>query len=591
MRLQSFDISSVKSINDSGKCYLSDTDNITVLAGQNEAGKSAVLEALDFFRNGASERFTKLSVRFDKKPVVTCVFLMEDGDANHDDPITKAVLTKLDKVTLFRGADDGTKADKIYLAPDTLAIVTQEVKSLLDKTSKADNPETPAVEPVASTPPAAPAPETAPATETEQEIVDKITTLLVDFIPEFIFYDSFSDILPGEILITDIPTSRPVLDFQKIFGIDFTKVTEFTPQQLSAFKNEVSNKASLDLNDYWTQTQTTKEDDKYQFDVNINLAAAESKVEFLVHRNDGNHLFLEQKSKGFQWFNAFNLRLKALGVTKKENLGAYLILIDEPGQGLHEAAQKDVKKVLEEIAKEGAQIVYSTHNPSLIGVNDKEILRIRLVYQTRENGSKIKNLAQFSTEEGSKEALSPIITAMGASHIGQFLDGDKKIVVVEGITDHYYLAAMKAYLKVEDDFLFVPACGANNVKTLVAILLGWRQNFKAVLDDGNTGKNVLRAIKKYLYVDSEDELNKRVKVLTDFDGIEDLFSKSDFDKYVLKETITGTKKNSEVAKEKKKEVLARFFLESIDGSEDIELDDTTKNNFKEVFDWIKNGSR
>ena len=50
MKLKSFKIEHVKSIVDSGICHLSEKDNVLVLAGQNEAGKSAILEALNYFR-------------------------------------------------------------------------------------------------------------------------------------------------------------------------------------------------------------------------------------------------------------------------------------------------------------------------------------------------------------------------------------------------------------------------------------------------------------------------------------------------------------------------------------------------------------
>ena len=52
MRLYSFRIQNFKSIRDTGEIKVSSEDNVTILAGQNEAGKSSVLEALDFFETG-----------------------------------------------------------------------------------------------------------------------------------------------------------------------------------------------------------------------------------------------------------------------------------------------------------------------------------------------------------------------------------------------------------------------------------------------------------------------------------------------------------------------------------------------------------
>src|SRR5436853_259942 len=51
MKLKKFRVYNYKSIQDSGWCYLSG-DNITILAGQNESGKTSILEALRDFDMG-----------------------------------------------------------------------------------------------------------------------------------------------------------------------------------------------------------------------------------------------------------------------------------------------------------------------------------------------------------------------------------------------------------------------------------------------------------------------------------------------------------------------------------------------------------
>lgn len=68
MKLKTFRIKNIKSIIDSGVCHLA-SDNITIFAGQNESGKSAVLEALRYFSNGIDENFKKYSMRHTKGSV------------------------------------------------------------------------------------------------------------------------------------------------------------------------------------------------------------------------------------------------------------------------------------------------------------------------------------------------------------------------------------------------------------------------------------------------------------------------------------------------------------------------------------------
>ena len=73
-----------------------------------------------------------------------------------------------------------------------------------------------------------------------------------------------------------------------------------------------------------------------------------------------------------------------------------------------------------------------------------------------------------------------------------------------------------------------------------------------------------------------------------FSGIEDLFSSADFDNYITGESRVQDEKNSELAKRKKKELLARLFLEKISkNSPSITLSNETTSNFKKVFDWLK----
>jgi hypothetical protein len=375
--------------------------------------------------------------------------------------------------------------------------------------------------------------------------------------------------------------------------LKFTRPTvKADPRARASAQFTLNEDATIDLNSYWKQRQTTKNDDQYHYDINIIPNTTDpnlSDLEFMVHRNDGIPLYIEQKSKGFQWFSSFNLRLKSLGVDLVQAKN-YIILIDEPGQGLHETAQEDVKSVLEELASKGMQIAYTTHNPSLIGVEDNEFLRIRLVSQTREEGTKVKNIAQYGSMQGSQDALSPIITAMGINGIGQLIDRTKPCIALEGITDHYYFVAMKKMLDVQEDYSFIPAMGVSNIRPLVSVLVGWGTKFRAVFDDG-AGKKVYKDISKFLYSGNDVETQKYIFKMSGFDGIEDLFTEADFEKYVLKDKKSDKKlSNSEYVKKYniKKELLARLFLEEVTlDSDKIKLATKTINNFKKIFDWLK----
>jgi len=74
MKIKAFHIRNYRSIVDSGNCFLSH-DNITALIGQNESGKTSVLEALKSFYEG---EITDDVLRSDQTfPEITCLFELE----------------------------------------------------------------------------------------------------------------------------------------------------------------------------------------------------------------------------------------------------------------------------------------------------------------------------------------------------------------------------------------------------------------------------------------------------------------------------------------------------------------------------------
>jgi ABC-type cobalamin/Fe3+-siderophores transport system ATPase subunit len=77
MKISAFHIQNYRSIVNSGVCYLS-PDNITALIGQNESGKTSVLEALRSFYEG---RISDDVLRSDQTfPEIICTFILEENE-------------------------------------------------------------------------------------------------------------------------------------------------------------------------------------------------------------------------------------------------------------------------------------------------------------------------------------------------------------------------------------------------------------------------------------------------------------------------------------------------------------------------------
>lgn len=230
------------------------------------------------------------------------------------------------------------------------------------------------------------------------------------------------------------------------------------------------------------------------------------------------------------------------------------------------------------------------------------IERIRLVYKNKADGTKISNLSQFrsQTSDGKIQTdytLAPIRTALGMKQV--CIENDGVNVILEGITDKFYLDAFKRLLDIKEDkqkIHFIPSSGADNIRHLISFVLGWGYNFKVVFDNKKEVQEVLQ--KNFFQNTDSKEYEQQILMLKE-NGIEDLFSVSDFDKLVLSNKTEDGKtdtfvrekdqSNSEVAKKsKKKEVLARLFLEKVKKSEitAADIDEATKTAFQSIFDWI-----
>lgn len=592
MRLSSFKIRNFKSIINTGECHLSDCDNVLVLAGQNEAGKSAVIEALNFFRNGPSENFSKLHRRKDEYPEVVCWFLLEEADVENifnesDNQKLKDFISKNKKISFKRGSVSEDRLDNIVLTDETKDSLQNFF--IIPSPSPEPPPDTSNANPDEST-------DTTIISPAKTYTIEDLEKFLIPVIRKFLFFDLFSDLLPSEVKISEIPQHPAVQDFEKVFKINFTEIASKESRAINREESRINNAASNDLNTYWRQK--LEEGSKYNYSIKITPSATaqvgdppqtiqtDAKIEFYIDRDDEDPLFLEQKSKGFRWFSSFNLKLRALEVND-DIIKNLVILIDEPGNGLHDKAQLDVKKVIEELAQKGAQIIYATHYANLIGTEGKEFARIRLVSNSKKKGTLVQNPAQYASDSGSKDALSPIVTAMGIHSIGSIFDASKLSVVVEGITDHYYLSAFKKLLNKDERLAFLPACGVSNVPNLVSILIGWGCNYKAVFDnDPGSGSRAYTLLKNEFYEKDDDRAHENILKIKDCIGIEDIFEQNDFFKYILDKPKTKGKMdaNSKLAGGKK-ELLARLFLDKVEKGE-VELCKKTIDNIEEVFKWL-----
>ena len=124
------------------------------------------------------------------------------------------------------------------------------------------------------------------------------------------------------------------------------------------------------------------------------------------------------------------------------------------------------------------------------------------------------------------------MTAIGLDLSNDFSIAGKKNVLLEGISDYYFIQALREYLKTSKAN-FIPCVGAQKIPQLVSLLIGWDLEFLAVLDKDVEGKKIAKELSETLLIEQD-----RIIFVSEQDGsaIEDLFSRDDFNNYVLEET-------------------------------------------------------
>ena len=400
-----------------------------------------------------------------------------------------------------------------------------------------------------------------------------------DSLPKFVLFDSFDqeELLPYQIALSKASKNRAVSNYCSIVGLEIPAIIETTDAQFRIkMVNEKSDIIRGNFGDYWQQDE-----------INLTMSCYGDDLIFGIKEKDKNFDFkIEQRSKGLQWFLSFYLLLKAQANNKQS-----IILVDEPGLYVHAKAQGDILRVLTDLSGHN-QIVFSSHSPYLI--DPSRLDRIRLVIKNLsrkidkkdviEIGSKVYELSAVQTAD--KDTLTPIITAIGLDISKQLTFAANKNIVLEGISDFNFIKALSETLgktdkKKVDELHFIPCKGADNVPMIVSLLIGWGLSYKALLDNDAKGKGITTTLTDKLQVESD---NIVLVSQSDDHCVEDIFSKGDFNKYVLGKTDDYEigKLNSQVIPCDQKAVLSREFLNKVRNGK-VKLSGETKKNFKDTL--------
>lgn len=361
-----------------------------------------------------------------------------------------------------------------------------------------------------------------------------VETYLKDRLPKFMYYDDYYA-LPSEISLTNIEnnlsksnvkTARALLE---LADINLEKVRDSDDfEEFIAELEATEAIISDELFKYWKTNNNLKIKfiiDKVENKDYYNQTIIDRILKIRVsNQRTGVSLPLENRSRGFNWFFSFLVWFKKI---QEDRNNTYILLLDEPGLNLHAKAQNDLLKFISDLSND-YQIIYTTHSPFMIDTNS--LNKVRTVYETQD-GTVISD----SVQEKDPNTLFPLQAALGYD-LAQNLFVSKKNLLVEGISDLIYLSIISNLLQdngregLDADITIVPIGGADKVASFISLLRGNKLKMVCLLDtftNQSAEKRLNNMVSKKIIRESNilfyhDILN------SEYADIEDLFKKEDY---------------------------------------------------------------
>lgn len=533
-------------------------EDITILVGMNESGKTAALEAIaktNYFQDDDDFKFNvthdyprrekKKMEKSDEEPVaIVCTYKLDESliaaieNELGKDALKSTLIDCISKYTSNRTwSNVGIDRDKfVKFQTSKLGISS---KSLNDKLVKINSSE-----------------ELNDLIESynEDQYKEGISSLakfytnewkwesdpLSEYVarvfikpnlPKFLYYDEYFA-LPSRISIEKLEnktlgdseqkTARALFDLADIDTSELIQSNDFEDfiAELEATEAIISE----ELFKYW---QTNK-NLGITFQIDSVKDGSNRVIEHVLDirvKNKGVSLPLKNRSKGFNWFFSFLVWFKKI---QEDSDSQYILLLDEPGLNLHASAQADLLRFLEDLS-EDYQIIYTTHSPFMIPSNSLE--RVRTVFE-EDKTSVISN----SIQEKDPNTLFPLQAALGYD-IAQNLFVSNKNLLVEGVSDLIILTALSGLLEslgrqgIREDITIVPTGGLEKVATFISLLRGSQLEIACLLDSYNDVKakaKMENLISERIIHQSKVRFFHEFLETHDKADLEDLFNKEDY---------------------------------------------------------------
>lgn len=539
MKLEKIRIENFKCIDDSSEFPV---DQITCLMGKNEAGKTAILEALYKLNPVEDDKsdFDKLEYprrHIDKfresgeeiqDNVLTTVWNLESDDLEFIDGLVGQGIISNPTITISKGYDNVRRwsidinekeyinnilgQQKLNAAEQAQLNQCETAKALIEKIENLEAP-----------------------TSKQSDILEKlqgqlpngslsdlIRSNLSNRLPRFLYFDMYHQ-LPGRVALSDLKNRLSAGD-EKFDDRIFLALLDMTSSDLDEIEQigqserlimeleGIQNSLTDQIFEYWSQNRHLEV--SFRFDA----AKPEDRPPFnkgfvfntrIYNRRHRASVSFEERSSGFIWFFSFLIWFSQV----KRNYGNNIfLLLDEPGLSLHGKAQKDLLRFMTEKLRPDHQVIYSTHSPFMIDVD--HIFSLRTVEDAIEeetiNGEKFERI--LGTKVGQRvysrddDTLLPLQGIIGFD-IAQTMFVGPYVLVVEGPTEAALINWFsRRLIELNRDSLDIrwavcPSEGASKISSFVTLFHGRGLKIAALMDYHNGQKGMVDLLEESRMLD------------------------------------------------------------------------------------------
>jgi energy-coupling factor transporter ATP-binding protein EcfA2 len=488
MRLLRVKVTNYRSADDTGWF---DIAQVTALVGKNEAGKSAVLQALAGLNPHPTTPIT-----FDKE---------RDYPRRH--------LTSY--ATRHVGQEATVISTEWEMTSVQRAAITAEFgEDAISKRPRSNGDGSPVDAPVAiSRRYGDPAPEW--SLPVKIQAAAKTKQLLEAAFPRFMYFSHY-DRMAGLVRVDELkirvsqgvvldPGERVFVDFLNFAGTSPDEISSaVTYESLNARCEAASNSITDQLLEFWTQNpdlevevRLTKGEpnDPPPFNAGI---VCRARVRNNLHRVS---LPFSERSAGFIWFFSFLVKFAQVS----SDATPAVLLLDEPGLTLHGKAQGDLLRYFRERLAPSHQVIFSTHSPFLVPPD--RLIDVRIVEdqvittksgRREPEGTRVRANA-LATDP---DTLFPLQGALGYE-VTQALFVGKHTLLVEGPGDILFLQAWSSALgkhgkpRLDPRWTLCPAGGIDKIQSFVSLFSGSAKlDITALTDFSRSDKRKLDALRQ-----------------------------------------------------------------------------------------------